>query len=99
MLFATAACGSDSGSSKGEVDTGDTIKGLTVSGAFGQEPQVKVKPAVKVDKPETEVISAGEGNPVVANHKAMFNIFLAKGTDGKKLFSSTDQGTPTQVEM
>lgn len=99
MLFATAACGNDSGSSKSTVDLGDKIKGLTVSGAFGKEPQVTVKPAVKVQKPQTEVISAGKGNPVVANHKAMFNIFLAKGADGKKLFSSTDQGTPTQVEM
>ena len=99
MLFATAACGNDSGSSKSTVDLGDKIKGLTVSGAFGKEPQVTVKPAVKVKKPQTEVISAGKGNPVVANHKAMFNIFLAKGADGKKLFSSTDQGTPTQVEM
>jgi peptidylprolyl isomerase len=96
MLFATAACGNDSGSSK--TPEADTIKGLTVTGAFGQEPQVKVKPAVKVDKPETEVITAGKGNPVVANHKAMFNIFLAKG-NGAKLFSTTDQGTPTQVEM
>ena len=36
---------------------------------------------------------------MVANKKAMFNIFLAKGSDGKKLYSSTDQGTPTQVTM
>ena len=99
MLFATAACADDSSSSKDEVDSGDNIKGLTVSGKFGEEPEVKVKPAVKVDKPQTEVVSAGEGNPVVANQKAMFNIYLAKGADGKKLFSSTDQGTPTQVEM
>jgi peptidylprolyl isomerase len=99
MLFATAACGNDSSSPTSKVDLGDKIKGLTVSGAFGKEPKVTVKPAVKVEKPQTEVISAGKGNPVVANHKAMFNIFLAKGADGKKLFSSTDQGTPTQVEM
>jgi peptidylprolyl isomerase len=99
MLFATAACGNDSTSSDSKVDLGDKIKGLTVAGAFGQEPKVTVKPAVKVEKPVTEVISAGKGNPVIANHKAMFNIFLAKGADGKKLFSSTDQGTPTQVEM
>jgi peptidylprolyl isomerase len=99
MLFATAACGNDSSSPASKVDTGDKIKGLTVSGAFGKEPKVTVKPAVKVEKPETEVISAGTGNPVLANHKAMFNIYLARGANGKKLFSSTDQGTPTQVEM
>ena len=43
------------------------------------------------------MISQGDGNPVEANKKAMFNIYLAKGSDGKKLYSSTDQGTPTQV--
>ena len=58
-----------------------------------------VKPAVKADKPETQVITEGDGNPVVANKKAMFNIYLAQGADGKKLYSSSDQGTPSQVAM
>jgi peptidylprolyl isomerase len=101
MLFALAACGGNDASStktKTDVDLGDKIKGLAVSGAFGAEPQVKVDPAVKVTKPETQVISAGKGNPVVANKKAMFNIYLANGA-GKKLYSSTDTGTPTQVAM
>ena len=100
LLFATAACGNDSDSSKAsDVDMGDKISGLAVSGAFGSEPKVTVKPAIKTDKPETQVISKGDGNPVVANKKAMFNIYLAKGADGKKLYSSTDQGTPSQVAM
>jgi peptidylprolyl isomerase len=99
MLLATAACGSDSGSSTAsDVDMGQKIAGLTVSGAFGAEPKVTVKPAVKADKPETQVVSKGTGNPVVANKKAMFNIFLAKA-DGKKLYSSADQGAPQQVAM
>lgn len=100
MLFATAACGNDNGSAKaGSVDMGEKIKGLSVSGAFGQQPKVDVSSPVTADKPQTQVISQGDGNPVVANKKAMFNIYLAKGADGKKLFSSTDQGTPTQVSM
>ena len=100
MLFATAACGSDSGKSKADgVDMGEKIKGLSVSGAFGSEPKVEVGSPIKADKPETEVVDKGDGNPVVANKKAMFNIFLAKGSDGKKLYSSTDQGTPSQVAM
>lgn len=99
LLFATAACGNDSSKTKENADMGDKIPGLTVSGAFGAEPKVSVKPAVKADKPETQVITQGHGNPVQANKKAMFNIYLAKGADGKKLFSSTDQGTPTQVSM
>jgi peptidylprolyl isomerase len=99
MLLATAACGKDDGSAKADVDMGDQIKGLTVSGGFGAQPQVKVSSAVKADKPQTQVISKGDGNPVVANKKAMFNIYLAKGSDGKKLYSSVDQGTPSQVAM
>jgi peptidylprolyl isomerase len=96
MLLATAACGD--GSSKAEDDS-QKIDGLTVSGKFAEEPKVEVDPAVKVKEPQTEVITEGDGNPVVANKKAMFNIYLAKGADGKKLYSSADQGTPTQVEM
>jgi peptidylprolyl isomerase len=98
LLLATAACGGGSDSSGASGDAGDTIPGLTVSGAFGSQPKVTVKPAVKADKPETEVVSEGDGDPVVANKKAMFNIFLAKA-DGTKLYSSTDQGTPSQVAM
>ena len=100
MLLTTAACGGDSSdeATKSDVDMGDTIEGLSVSGKFAAQPEVKVDPAVKVDKPTTQVISAGDGNPVLANKKAMFNIYLAQG-DGKKLFSSNEQGTPMQVEM
>jgi FKBP-type peptidyl-prolyl cis-trans isomerase len=98
MLLATAACG-DAGGSKAKADSGQKIKGLSVSGAFGDQPTVKVKPAVKVSKLETQVVTAGAGNPVLANKKVMFNIYLAKGADGQKLYSSTDQGTPTQARM
>ena len=96
LLLLTAACGG--GSDSAGSDSGDKIKGLTVSGAFGKQPKVTAK-AVKAAKPETQVISTGKGNPVVANKKAMFNIYLAKGSDGKKLFSSLDQGTPSQASM
>ncbi|NUR06531.1 MAG: hypothetical protein HOQ45_05925 [Nocardioidaceae bacterium] len=102
LLLASAACGGGGGGggeASGDIDMGQEIKGLSVNGDFGQEPKVKVDPAVKVDKAETQVISAGKGNPVVASKKVMFNIYLAKGADGSKLYSSTDQGTPTQVRM
>ena len=102
MLFTTAACGGDStdakAKAKADVDRGEPIKGLTVTGKFGAEPEVKVDPAIKVDKPQTEVLSVGDGNPVLANKKAMFNVFLARG-DGEKLFSSTDNNQPMQVAM
>ncbi len=100
MLFATAACGEDASTTdKAKVDLGQDIEGLTVSGEFGEVPTLEVDSAIKVSKPTTEVISAGEGDPVEANKKAMFNILLAKGSDGSKLFSSAEEGTPVQVTM
>ena len=108
LLLTVAGCGSGSDSDSSakssdkattKVDMGDKITGLSVSGAFGTSPVVKVDPAVKVAKPQVQVISAGTGNPVLAGKKAMFNIFLAQGSNGKKLFSTVDAGTPTQVSM
>ena len=103
LLLTTAACGGGSGDTAAKatptVDMGDKITGLAVSGKFGAEPAVKVDPSVKVDKPTTQVLSAGDGNPVQANKKAMMNIFLAKGADGSKLYSSSDTGNPTQASM
>ncbi len=102
LLLTTAACGGDSSSKdnpEAEVDRGEAITGLSVTGAFAEEPKVAVDPAVTAEKPQTQVVIAGKGNPVVANKKAMFNIFLAQGSNGKKLFSSTDEGTPTQAAM
>ncbi len=101
LLLTSAACGGsdDSGKAAPKVDMGDDIKGLAVSGAFGEEPKVSVDPAVSVDKPETQVVTAGTGDPARASKKAMFNLYVAKGSDGKKIFSSTDQGTPYQIEL
>jgi peptidylprolyl isomerase len=101
LVLATAACGNDTGKAhaKASVDMGDDISGLKVTGKFGSEPTVEVDPAVKVDSPVTQVLSAGHGQPVMANKKAMLDITLVQGKDGKKLFSSAQQGTPTQVTM
>lgn len=103
MLSVLSACGGEPGGAGGQaktdVDMGEKIDGLSVAGTFGAEPKVSVDSAVTAEQPETQVISAGDGSPVRANRKAMFNIFLAKGKDGSKLYSSTDQGTPTQVAM
>jgi peptidylprolyl isomerase len=100
MVLTLAACGDDGAKAKDQakVDMGDKISGLTVTGAFGAEPTVKVDPAVKVDKPETQVISAGDGNPVLPGKKEMFNIFLTTGT-GIKKYSDLDRGTPMQARM
>ena len=100
MVLALAACGEETkAKSASRVDMGTTIKGLSVRGAFGAEPKLSVDPAVKVEKPQTEVVIAGDGNPVLAGKKEMFNVYLANGATGKKIYSDIDQGTPMQRRM
>jgi peptidylprolyl isomerase len=93
LMLATAAC-SDSGA-----DPKDKISGLTVTGAFGDEPKVSVKPSVKVDHPETEVITEGKGAKVSANEQTLLNVLVAKGSDGSTLLSSKAQGGPITARM
>jgi peptidylprolyl isomerase len=105
-LLGTAACGDDAArpadsasSSTSEVDTGQTIPGLKVTGAVGSPPQVKVDSPLNVDKTETEVVTAGSGNPVVEGQTALLHITVVNGATGKKAASTYDQGTPASVDM
>jgi peptidylprolyl isomerase len=103
MFFGTAACGDSSGGSSSSgspsVDMGQAISGLKVSGAVGSEPKVSVTSPIKVDKPQTQVITPGHGNPVQAGQDALLHIYLAKGKDGKKAAATFDSGAPVDVKM
>lgn len=96
LLSATAACG---GSTDSADEDADAIAGLTVSGDFGSVPTVKVDPAVEVDKPVTEVITEGDGEPVKVGSKAMLHLYTANGKTGKKLGTTYDAGKPASVPM
>ena len=95
ILLATAACGGGSGGSS----TGDKINGLTVSGSFGVAPKVKVGPAVKVDKPQTQLLSKGKGDLVRPGDKALLNLYIANGKTGKKAVTTYDSGKPLSVTL
>lgn len=105
VFGAAAACGSStsSGSSGSSgspsVDMGAKISGLTVSGKVGTEPNVKIKAPLKADQPQTQVISAGHGNPVVEGQKALLHIYLANGTTGQKAATTYDQGAPADLTI
>ncbi len=103
VFFGTAACG-DSGAGTptaptSKVDMGQDIAGLTVSGDVGTEPKVTVSQPISVDKPETQVITAGKGNPVQAGQEALLHIFLANGKNGKKAAATYDSGAPVDLKM
>jgi len=102
MLFGTAACGDNGGdksSTASNVDMGSDISGLKVTGAAGSEPKVQVTSPVSVDKPQTQVVTAGNGNPVQAGQEALLNIYLANGKNGKKAAATWDNGAPVDVKM
>ncbi len=103
MLFGTAACGNNSSgpssSASTHVDMGQDIAGLKVSGKVGTEPKVSVTKPISVEKPETQVITAGQGNPVQAGQEALLHIFLAKGKNGKKAAATYDNGAPVDLKM
>jgi peptidylprolyl isomerase len=101
LLLTTAACGgSDTPKqAKPKVDMGTAIKGLKVSGTFGTTPVATVDAAVKVTKPQTQVVTAGSGNLARAGKKAMFDFSILKGTDGSKVYSDLDAGTPQQRNL
>jgi peptidylprolyl isomerase len=105
MVLGTAACSSTSDTSSGSasgtpsVDRGQAIPGLTVSGKFGAEPNVKIKAPLKADQPQTHVVSVGHGNPVVEGQKALLHIYLANGTTGQKAATTYDQGAPADLTI
>lgn len=104
MVFGTAACGGDpaepsDSASASDVDMGQKIPGLQVTGKVGTPPKVKVDAPLKVDETETEVVTAGEGNPVVEGQTALLHITVVNGNTGKKAASTYDQSTPASVEM
>lgn len=108
LAFGTAACGDSSDnsdktgagpSSSASVDMGTKISGLTVTGAVGTEPKVKIDAPLKAGKVQTQVITAGKGNPVVANQSALLHLYLANGRTGKKAAATYDQGQPAELTM
>jgi peptidylprolyl isomerase len=87
-----AACGSDSASESEGTESAlvSSVSGLTVSGEFGEEPEVEVD-GMDVDDVEATLVIEGEGEVLEADGAAMTSIFLANGSNGEKLQSSFNQ--------
>lgn len=97
LLFGTAACGASNADPKRA--TGDSIAGLSVTGSFGSAPTVKVDPAVKVKEAKSRVLSKGSGDPVKLGGKALLNVYIANGKNGKKAVSTYDSGKPLSASI
>lgn len=78
---------------------GEPIESVDVSGGFGKLPEVKIETPLKLDKTQSHVVTAGEGNPVVADQQALLHLYVANGTSGEKAAATYDQGEPVPLQM
>jgi peptidylprolyl isomerase len=97
LLLGAAACGEDDGGANGA--PGDSIPGLDVSGDYGSAPEVTVDGPLDLAQSQTEVLTEGEGNPVVEGEQVLLHLYVANGTNGEKALSTYDQGVPAAFQM
>lgn len=96
LLLGVAACGEadEPGSS-----ASPALDGLEVTGEFGTAPTVKVDEALNLEETETEVLTSGDGNPVVEGEQAVLHLYVANGSTGEKALSTYDQKAPAAFQM
>jgi peptidylprolyl isomerase len=103
LLLGTAACGGDSGGDGPSGDAsgsgGGAIPGLTVDGAFGQEPEVTLDGSLDNADVQTEELLSGEGATVEEGQTASLHILVVNGKTGKKTVGTWDQGSPLTATM
>jgi len=100
-LGGLVACGSDSDSdSSDDSSTGssDSIKGLTVSGKFGDEPTIEVD-GLDVDEVESTVPIEGEGAEMTEDGAALYRFVIADAGTGETVASNYQDNAPQQLLM
>ena len=100
LLFGTAACGDDAESpeSSESVDMGTEIEGLTVDGEVGKELEVDMQAPLDGEGTKTQVLEAGDGNPLKLNESALLHLYIGNATSGKDAITTYEQGVPIQVK-
>jgi peptidylprolyl isomerase len=100
LLFGATACGDDAESPEASesVDMGTEIDGLTVSGEVGKELEVDMEAPLDGEGTKTQVLEAGDGNPLKLNESALLHLYIGNATSGKDAITTYDQGVPIQVK-
>jgi peptidylprolyl isomerase len=100
LLFGATACGEDAESPEASesVDMGTDIAGLSVSGEVGEELEVDMEAPLDGEGTKTQVLEAGDGNPLKLNESALLHLYIGNATSGKDAITTYDQGVPIQVK-
>ena len=96
LALAVTACGAEEPDDNG-IAVPD-VAGVTVTGAFGQEPTVEVDD-FDVSGTETDVLVEGAGPEVAAGETALVNLHIVNGTTGEKAYSSFDSERAQEVTI
>lgn len=81
-LFALGACGDDESSDSGPSPEATGIEGVSVGGAFGDQPTLDVDSSVKADSTEVKTLSEGDGEVVKSGDSVTINyVGLIVGND------------------
>lgn len=103
LLLGVAACGAEdsegSPDEKSNIDMGEEISGVEVTGGFGEEPEVKIDAPLEVDETTAQVIVAGDGDEAVEGEESLLHLYVANGTTGKKALTSYDQEQPVPLKL
>ena len=108
LLLGLAACGDQK--NKDEPSTTDTsssataadangIDAVTVSGEFGEAPEVKWNNPVEIDELDSKTLIEGTGDTVAKGDQAVVNLWAGNGASQKEVFSSYTEGAPEAVKV
>jgi peptidylprolyl isomerase len=92
LVTGLAACGgSDEG---GE----ESIEGLSITGAFGEEATVEVED-LDVTEAQTEEVIAGDGAEITSDSAVKYRFAVAKATDGEQVLSNFTEPEPESMTI
>ena len=82
-----------------QVKASDNFDKVTVTGAYGKEPKVKVDAPWAIDKTRTKVLDAANGPVVGEGQSVEVNYYGVNGRTGKKFDDSFSRGQPVAFSL
>ncbi|MGI8645439.1 MAG: hypothetical protein ACR2JD_03830, partial [Nocardioides sp.] len=81
------ACGEDTGTDAPPA-TGQGLAAVTISGEFGQEPDVTWENQIDTDELESEVLITGDETPLEDGQQVLTRLWLGNGYSKTKVYST-----------
>lgn len=92
VLAGVAGCGSDSASS----GSSEELKGLTVSGSFGEKPKVEID-GLDVEKAQSDEVIEGDGPEVTEDSYVDYRFFIVNAESGDPVADNYGEEEPQQL--